>query len=80
MNDHIQVHPSIQKRIDVMRRRQAEERSERDTAIALEAIDLNNRLTAEKLRLERQNARLMESLHAVAGWPVRLMLPFSGRV
>lgn len=74
----VKIHPSTQRRIDLMRRRQAEERADMHASVALKAIDRSNRLTAEKMRLEAQNALLMETLHAIAGWPRRLMLPFSG--
>ncbi len=64
----------IRARIDKMQRRKAEEQADNFAAIAIATSDRCNRLAADKIRLQEQNALLMETLHAVAGYPRRLML------
>lgn len=76
--DSIAINPSIQTRIDRMRRRQAEERADRDAALAMEAVRGKNKAIAEAEMLKKSNQTLMQQLHAAMGWPVRLMLPVPG--
>jgi len=80
MSGKILIHPSIQARVDEMRRRQAEERADMHAAVAIKAIDRCNRITAEKVRLQEANGRLMSALHAVSGYPRLPMLPYYGEV
>lgn len=72
--------PEIRARVDKMQRRRAEEQADTFVAIAIAASDRCNRLADEKIRLQEQNARLMDTLHAVAGYPQRLMIPYCGEV
>lgn len=73
--DHIVVNPTIQHRVDRMRRRQAEERANRDAAIAIEAVQDRHKYRAENMRLKAANTTLLQQVHAALGWPRRLMLP-----
>ena len=76
--NHITIDPSIQRRIDRLHRSRAEKRAERFAATAMKAMDRCNLVTAEAIRLREENGRLMNTLHAIQGWPVRLMIPYCG--
>lgn len=67
--------PETRVRIAEMRQRRAEEQSIKDAGRYVDISMRNNRLTAENMRLVEQVGKLTETMHAVLGYPVRLMLP-----
>ena len=75
MNDMISIHPTIQARIDRMRRRQAEEQANRDAVSAIIAEEIALELERENKRLVAANAGLLRRMHAMAGYPKLMALP-----
>ena len=75
MNEMITVHPTIQARVDRMRRRQAEEQANRDAVSAIVAEEIARELERENKRLMAASAGLLRRLHALAGYPKLIALP-----
>lgn len=76
----IRITPNVQDRINEMRRRQAEERADRSSRIAMEARRDKMHAQAEAERYRLANANLLCQLHAAMGWPRRAMLPAPGEM
>lgn len=66
--------PETRVRIAELKQDRAERQSIKDAGCYVDISMRNNRLTAENVRLREQVGRLTETVHAVAGYPRRLML------
>lgn len=74
----IRITPNVQDRVNEMKRRQAEESADRHRRIAMEAMRAETVAQVEAQRLRQANTSLLVQLHAVLGWPNRLLLPAPG--